>query len=98
LEIENINGGFRASAVIKNKGVASIYNISWSIDLSGGFIIVGGHNDGVIDGLVAGETTTIKQSTLYGIGWTTLTVRVGIESKQATAFILGPLVLGVQEI
>ena len=98
LEIENINGGFRAGAVLKNKGLTSIYDISWSIDLSGGFIIAGGHDDGVIDKLVAGETTTIRQSTLYGIGRTTITVTVGDATKQATGFILGPLVLGVEEI
>jgi len=35
---------------------------------------------------------------LYGIGRTTITVTAGDATKQATGFILGPLVLNVQEI
>ena len=95
LEIESINGFFRVSADIKNTGETTATNVEWSIDLEGGLILAGDHSDGVIDELAPGATKTIRQTTLYGIGMTTITVTVGDNTKQATAFILGPLVLGV---
>ena len=93
-----IQGGFRVSAVIKNNGTATAYDVPWSIDLAGGLILAGSHTEGVIDELAPGATETIRQSTLYGIGRTTITVTAGDTTKQATGFILGPLVLNVQEI
>ena len=93
-----IKGGFRASAIITNTGTETITDFPWSIDLEGGLILVGSHSEGVIDELAPGATTTKRQSTLYGIGGTTITVTAGDASKQATGFILGPLVLNVQEI
>ena len=61
-------------------------------------MLAGAHTEGLIDELAPDATTTIRQSTLYGIGRTTITVTVGDATKQATGFILGPLVLGVEEI
>ena len=101
-EYENIDidikGGFRASAIITNTGTETITDFPWSIDLEGGLILAGEHTEGVIDELAPGAPTTIRQSTLVGIGRTTITVTVGDVTKQATAFILGRLVLGVEEI
>ena len=96
--IDSIEGGFRSSAVIKNNGTATATDINWSIDLEGGLILAGEHTHGVIAELASGASKTIRQSTLYGIGRTTITVTAGDASKQATGFILGPLVLGVEEI
>ena len=98
IQINVINGGFRVSVDIINNGTATASDIGWSIDLEGGLILAGGHSEGVIDELPPGETTTIRQMTLYGIGRTTITVTTGDASRQATGFILGPLVLGVEEI
>jgi len=97
LEVE-INGGFRISANIINNGTATASDINWSIDLEGGLILAGEHTEGVIDELAPEATKTIRQSTLYGIGMTTITVTAGDATKQATGFILGPFVLGVEEI
>jgi len=93
--IDSIEGGFRSSAVIKNNGTATANDVNWSIDLEGGLILAGDHTEGVLDELVPGATTTIRQATLYGIGRTTITVTVGDATEKATGFILGPLVLGV---
>jgi len=97
LEVE-INSGFRISADIINNGIATASDIYWSIDLKGGLILAGEHTEGVISELGPGAAKTIRQSTLYGIGRTTITITVGDATKQATGFILGPLVLGVEEI
>jgi hypothetical protein len=72
--------------------------LNWSIDLDGGLIFAGEHTEGVIPELAPGATVTIRQTTLYGIGNTVITVTAGDATKQATGFILGPLVLNVQEI
>ena len=93
-----IRGGFRVSVVITNTGSETLTDVNWSIDLEGGLILAGEHTDGVISELAPGATKTIRQSTLYGIGRTTITVTAGDATKQATGFILGPLVLGVKEI
>jgi hypothetical protein len=98
LEILDITGGFRASSTIANTGRVSAIDVNWSIDLEGGFILAGGHSSGIIDEITAGAEKTIRQTTLYGIGRTTITVTVGDVTKTATGFILGPLVLGVEEI
>ena len=96
--IRNINGGFRVSADITNNANVTLSDVPWSIDLEGGLILAGSHTEGIISNLAPGATTTIRQATLYGIGMTTITVTVGDASEQATGFILGPLVLGVEEI
>ena len=98
IQINVINGGFRSSAVIINNGTATANDVNWSIDLEGGLIIAGSHTEGIIDELASGASKTIRQTTLYGIGRTTITVTAGDATEQATGFILGPLVLGVEEI
>ncbi|ENO12324.1 hypothetical protein MBGDC06_00020 [Thermoplasmatales archaeon SCGC AB-539-C06] len=96
--IIEIHGGFRVSADITNTGSETLTDVNWSIDLDGGLILAGEHTEGVIDEFAPGATTTIRQTTLYGIGMTTITVTAGDATEQATGFILGPLVLGVKEI
>ena len=93
-----INGGFRLSAIITNTGSETLTNVEWSINLDGGLILMGGSSNGIITILKVGESETIRLDSLFGIGTTTITVRAGNASKQATGFILGPLVLNVQEI
>ncbi|ENO12220.1 parallel beta-helix repeat (two copies) [Thermoplasmatales archaeon SCGC AB-539-C06] len=96
--VDEILGGFRVSARIKNNGTSSAYDVNWSIELEGGFILIGRSSEGVISELVPGASKTIRPTILYGIGRTTITVTAGDATKQATGFILGPLVLGVEEI
>ena len=93
-----IHGGFRVSAVITNTGSETLTDVPWSIDLDGGLILTGSHSEGVISELAPGATKTIRQSTLCGIGNTVITVTAGDATKTATGFVLGPLVLGVEEI
>ena len=69
-----------------------------TVNLDGGLILAGEHAEGVISELAPGATKTIRQSTLFGIGNTVITVTAGDATKTATGFVLGPLVLGVEEI
>jgi len=59
---------------------------------------MGGLSDGTISTHEAGESETVRLDSLFGIGNTVITVTAGDVTKQATGFILGPLVLGVEEI
>lgn len=93
--IDKINGGFRASAEIKNNGTGYVTDVDWYIDLEGGLILAGGYSNGTISELGAGESETVKLDSLFGIGNTVITVTAEDVTKQATGFILGPLVLGV---
>jgi hypothetical protein len=98
VEIEiDINGGFRSSANIKNIGTATAYDVEWSIDLVGGWILIGEHTEDIIDILNPGQSKKVSQDTLFGIGINVkLEVTAGDTTKHAIAkWILGPLVLGI---
>jgi len=93
--IAGVSGGFRVSATITNTGVETVYNVPWSIDLTKGFILVGRHTEDVIEELQGGESKTVTQKSLFGIGTTNIIVTAGSATETASGFVLGPLVLGV---
>jgi outer membrane protein assembly factor BamB len=97
IEIDQIKGGFGTSSAIKNNGTAAATNVPWWINVSGGIILSGGYTHNTITELAVNGTTTIKSSGLWGIGSIKIDVQVGDISKQAKAFLLGPLVLGVKQ-
>jgi outer membrane protein assembly factor BamB len=97
IEIGPITGGFGVSAAIKNNGTAAATNVSWWINVSGGIIVTRSHFSGKINELVVNGTQTIKSSGLWGIGSIVITVQVDDKHKDATGFLLGPLVLGVKQ-
>ena len=98
--IDGINGGLGISINIANIGTALTNNVNWSIDVepSIGLILSGSHTENVIDEILEGGSDTVHTIGLRGIGWITITVQVADVVKQATAFLLGPLVLRVNEI
>lgn len=96
--VNEILGDFRVSAVIENTGSETIYNIPWSIEMEGGTFLAGEYSEGFIPELEAGNSMTLRQFTLFGVGNTIITVTADINQKQATAFILGPLVLALNEL
>ncbi len=96
INVESISGGMGVSATIVNSGTEDGSSIDWSIELSG-LIFLGKEATGTIDTLAAaGGETSISSGLVFGIGPTTITVTVGGASKTASAFVLGPLVLGVK--
>ena len=93
--IITIKGGFGVSATIKNNGTAAVTNMSWSINLNGGFILLGKTKTGTIASLAAGETATVKDMVL-GFGKATIIVTAGDTEKGATGTVLLFFVLGVK--
>ena len=93
-----ISGGFRVSVQIANTGGETATNVDWSIGLDGDFILMGGLSDETISTHEAGESETVRLDSLFGIGNTVINVTAGDAIEQATGFILGPIVLGVEEI
>ena len=100
VHIDYISGGFGISAYIVNTGLDNVFNINWSVDVKAdfAFILSGSHIENIIDEIPAGGSDTIQSNGLRGIGWITITVQVADVVKQATAFLLGPLVLRVNEL
>jgi PKD repeat protein len=97
IEIGTISGGFGVSAKITNTGTAAASDVPWLINVSGGVILTGSHTSNVINELAVNDTTAIKSLGLWGIGSITITVEADDVNKHATAFLLGPLVLGVKQ-
>jgi hypothetical protein len=97
IKIDQITGRFGVSAIIRNNGTAAATNLNWSIDVSGGFLLRSGYTHDVISELAVNASKTITSSGLWGIGSITIDVQIGDTHKQAKAFLLGPLVLGVKQ-
>jgi hypothetical protein len=93
----DVHSGFGVSAKITNIGTSSISNLLWSISVSGGIILSSRHFSGNITELAVTASKTITSSGLWGIGSINIDVQVGDAHKQAKAFLLGPLVLGVKQ-
>jgi hypothetical protein len=93
LTVEDVSGGFGVKAALSNVGNAPAENAQWTIDLDG-TVFVGAHKEGTIT-LEPGETQTVSTGLILGIGSVTILVAVDGAEKQATAFVLGPLVLQV---
>ena len=100
ISISGITGGLGISVNISNIGTGIADSINWSIivEKNIGLILSGSHTENMIDELAAGGSETINSSGLRGIGWITITVEVADVVKQATGFLLGPLVLRVTEL
>ena len=94
LEIENISGGLGVSAIIKNVGNESIYNLEWSINLSG-LVFIGKHVKGTIKRINPGESVIIRDKFIFGLGPATITVKVAKSFKTARCFIIGPFATGI---
>ena len=92
--IITIKGGLGVSATIKNNGTVAFTNLSWSINLNGGFILLGKTKTGTIASLAAGETATVKDM-VFGFGKATIIVTAGDTEKGATGTVLLFFVIGV---
>ncbi len=95
INIESISGGLGVKATVSNTGTVAAENVPWSIDVSGGIVLLGKHAEGTITSLNPGESATIKDFVI-GFGKVTVTVKVGSVTKTASGFLLGPLAIGLK--
>lgn len=94
VEIE-ISGGFGVSVDLTNILDEDLTNISWSIVLEGGLIILGKNSSGTVD-ILAGETVTIKSKLILGFGKPTITVTIDdCDPVSTSGFVFLFFVLGV---
>lgn len=93
LTVESVSGGFGVKAILSNVGNAVAEDAQWTIDLDGA-VFVGAHKEGTVT-LAPEETETVSTGLVLGIGSVSIIVTVDGAEKQATAFVLGPLVLQV---
>jgi hypothetical protein len=89
-----IKGGLGISATIKNNGTTTVTNMNWSIDLSGGIILLGKSNTGTIANLAAGQQIKVSDF-VFGFGKPVITVTVGDSTATATGTVLLFFVIGV---
>jgi len=94
LEIGNITGNlFKVSAAIRNIGGVDATNVSWSVTLDGGIILLGKETSGNILSLSAGGEKTISSDSIFGFGNTIITVTAecdegSSDTKTRDAFVL----------
>jgi hypothetical protein len=89
IEIGAITGGlFKVKAVINNNGAVAATNVSWSINLAGGIILLGKATTGIIPTIAADGTATITSKMIVGFGKTVITVTADTASKTQNATVL----------
>jgi hypothetical protein len=89
LEIQAITGGLlKVKTSIKNTGTVAATNVSWSIKLDGGLILLGKQTTGTIPTIAAGGEVGISSKLILGFGATVITVTAGTASKTQDAKVL----------
>jgi hypothetical protein len=69
IEIDNITGGlFKINMVIKNTAAVDAIDIDWSINLEGGFILMGQESNGKVTEIPAGEEAIVTSDLIVGFG------------------------------
>ena len=87
-----IKKGLGITATIKNTGTATLTNISWNIQLTGGLIILGKTKSEIIASLAPAASAKAKDFVL-GFGKTNIVVTAGTASANATGTVLLILVI-----
>jgi hypothetical protein len=90
-----IGGGYGVSAIIQNTGTIELTDIPWSITLDGSMIFFGQTKSGTIPSLAPGESITVRDLFIIGIGETGIAVEAGDAKANATGITLLFFVLGV---
>jgi hypothetical protein len=94
VEITELIGGFGARTVVRNIGEFDIVDLSWSISLNGGFVLIGRETTGFTDISIEDEVI-IKTGFVFGLGSIDITVNIDDQEKTATGFLIGPFIIGV---
>jgi hypothetical protein len=97
VEIGTISGGIGITAVIKNTGGADAVNVTWSISIDGGLVLKGRETFGNLSTIEPGFSPKVKTGFVFGLGSVDILVSAGDAEKTATAFMIGPFLLKVQQ-
>jgi hypothetical protein len=89
------SGLIGASVSVLNVG-ETVENLDWSIDLSG-LVLIGKHTEGTINSFPTDATEVLKTGLVFGFGPSIITATIGDGSINASCFILGPLILNIQQ-
>jgi len=95
--IISIAGPIGITVTVKNIAKENKINVNWSIDLTGGIILVGTSVSGKII-ISANKTVTVKDKLIVGFGKPTITVKIGCYEKKYSALVLLLFVLGVKPL
>jgi hypothetical protein len=96
IEIGEITGSFGSiSAEIKNVGAGAASNVTWSISIQGGLVLLGRETTGTIAKIMPGLSPKAKTSFVFGFSSVDILVTVGDLEKTATAKLIGPFFLTV---
>jgi len=97
IEIGQINGSFGGiTAEIKNLGAGEASNVSWSITLDGGLVLLGRETTGTFTKIMPGDAPTVKTSFVFGLGAVDIIITAGETEKTATALLFGPFFLNMR--
>ncbi len=90
MKVQKIFGGlFKVNVVIENLGELEATNIEWSIDISGGTILVGRESSGVITSIPPFSELTIESKPIIGFGEVTVTAKAKITENTGVRTLKG---------
>ncbi len=92
LTIDEIKGGLGVSVSISNVGNAPAEDVSWSIDITGGFLLTGSNTEGSLS-LGVGSSKTVKSSFIFGLGRVSIVTTFDDITKTANGLVIGPFVI-----
>jgi len=78
---------------VNNTGAGAATNVSWSISLEGGLVLLGRQTTGMLNVIQPGFNPKIKTGFVFGIGSLSITVTADTAEKTVSGFIFGPIVL-----
>ena len=97
IEIGTISAGFGSiTAEIKNVGAADASNVSWSITLDGGLVLLGRETTGIFPEIMSGFAPEVKTRFVFGFGAVNILVTADEAEKTVTAWLFGPFFLNVR--
>jgi hypothetical protein len=85
LKIEKVNGGlFTINTIIKNLGDAEASDGQWTIELDGGFLLLGKSSSGDIEFIAPGEEMNINSKPIIGFGKTVFIITAEVDEDSNT--------------
>jgi uncharacterized repeat protein (TIGR01451 family) len=93
VEIGEVTGGLGITAKVRNSGTVDASNVTWSITLDGGLVLVGRVTTGTLVQILSGVSMQIRTGFLVGVGRITITVAASVAEKTVSGLLLGPFVV-----